>query len=121
MGTSTTVDAAPIDMIGSPEEVIITMARAKAGSQEKKVKARVARKRLAKKKRAFAPKVPAEAAMPPGALVKLRKLLRMTQQDLADRLGVKVLTIHLWEKGTTPISKSRALALQMIATRESQT
>ena len=57
-------------------------------------------------------KGPARAAMAPEELRRIRKALKLTQQQFAEELGVQPLTIGLWEGGKTPISKSRALAVQ---------
>ena len=57
-------------------------------------------------------KGPARAAMAPEELRRIRKALKLTQQQFAEAVGVQPLTIGLWEGGKTPISKSRALAVQ---------
>lgn len=59
-----------------------------------------------------------EAAMKPRALKRLRIKMEMSQASLAKKLGVSPLTIYLWESGRVPIAKSRALAVEMVATQE---
>jgi len=62
-------------------------------------------------------KGPAEPAMKPDACRRIREMLKLTQEQFADQLGVKPLTISLWENGKTPISKNRALSIQGLASR----
>lgn len=57
-------------------------------------------------------KGPARAAMAPEELRHIRRALKLTQEQFAEELGVRPLTIGLWEGGKTPISKNRALAIQ---------
>lgn len=49
----------------------------------------------------------------PGARF-LRKSMRLTQQDLADRLGANRITVTNWERGESPISKEHDLMLRSI-------
>ena len=44
----------------------------------------------------------------------LRKSMRLTQQDLADRLGVNRITVTNWERSDAPISKEHDLMLRSI-------
>ena len=69
-------------------------------------------KRTPRRERKPHAKGPARAAMAPEELRRIRKALKLTQQQFAEELGVQPLTIGLWEGGKTPISKSRALAVQ---------
>ena len=62
-------------------------------------------------------KGPMKAEMKPEALRRIREELKLTQEQLADGLGVQPLTIGLWEGGKTPISKSRALAIIGLAAK----
>lgn len=49
----------------------------------------------------------------PGARF-LRKSMRLTQQELADRLGANRITVTNWERGEAPISKEHDLMLRSI-------
>jgi transcriptional regulator with XRE-family HTH domain len=62
-------------------------------------------------------KGPQEAAMDPARLRRIRETLKLTQEQFAEELGVRPLTIGLWETGKTPISKSRALAIIGLAAK----
>lgn len=62
-------------------------------------------------------KGPMKAAMAPDALRRIRETLGLTQEQFGEELGVQPLTIGLWEGGKTPISKSRALAIQGLAAK----
>lgn len=44
----------------------------------------------------------------------LRKSMRLTQQDLAERLGINRITVTNWERGEAPISKEHDLMLRSI-------
>ena len=57
----------------------------------------------------------ASPAMAPADLRKIRNLLGLTQQLFGERLGVAMLTVQRWEAGAVPISKSRALAIRVVA------
>lgn len=52
--------------------------------------------------------------MTPTQLIKLRTRLGLSKQQLADALGVKLLSIYRWEDGTTPISRMMVLALKFL-------
>jgi DNA-binding transcriptional regulator YiaG len=71
-----------------------------------------------KAKRNRSKRKPAAAAMTPDACRRIREdTLKMTQEQFAKQLGVAPLTINFWENGKTPISKSRALAIQALVSR----
>lgn len=55
------------------------------------------------------------AVMSPESFKRIRETLGLSQSAMGDRLGVAELTIHFWETGKTPISKSRAMAVQALA------
>jgi DNA-binding transcriptional regulator YiaG len=76
-----------------------------------------ARLRGKKRPRGWATKQAQEPAMIPEALKRIRTSLNLTQEQFAEELGVRPLTIGLWESGKTPISKSRALAIQGLAAK----
>ena len=44
----------------------------------------------------------------------LRKSMRMTQQQLADKLGVNRVTVADWERGETPLSKEHDMMLRSV-------
>lgn len=50
-------------------------------------------------------------------LVALRERLELTQQELADRLGVDRVTIARWETGTRAIPAFLGLALETVERR----
>lgn len=79
----------------------------------KKVRARARTRRVRKPHS----KGPMKAMMAPEALRRIRETLGLTQEQFGDELGVQPLTIGLWEGGKTPISKSRALAIQGLAAK----
>ena len=56
-------------------------------------------------------------AMSADACRRIREALGLTQETLAAQLGVTPLTVLRWENGQTPISRSRALAIQAIQSR----
>jgi DNA-binding transcriptional regulator YiaG len=58
-----------------------------------------------------------EAAMAPDALRRIREALKLTQEEFAKELGVRPLTIGLWEGGKTPIAKARMLAIVGLASK----
>jgi|GEM_PF-5767906 len=43
-----------------------------------------------------------------------REKMRLSQIDLAERLGVTATTIYRWENGLAPISKTVVLAMRQI-------
>lgn len=55
--------------------------------------------------------------MTPKDLVAFRERLELTQQDLADRLGVDRVTIARWETGTRAIPAYLWLALETVERR----
>ncbi len=69
-------------------------------------------------KKARKPKKQNKRAMTAAELRRIRSSLGLSQAALATRLGVSPLTILLWEKGSVPIAKSRALAIQMVQHQE---
>ena len=52
---------------------------------------------------------------------KVRKALRLTQVQLAERLGVTQGAIARWETGTRPISEQTARFLRLLVEQESKT
>lgn len=52
--------------------------------------------------------------MEPDELKALRERLKMTQQELADALGVKREAVTQWEMGVRPILKITELALETV-------
>lgn len=54
----------------------------------------------------------------PRILKEYRERLGLTQKDLAEKLGVTLLTIHNWEHGKTKPNKSVLFALKYLETSE---
>jgi len=54
------------------------------------------------------------AIMKPEELQQQRERLRLTQQELAVKLGVAVMTVSKWERGIHRIPESVALLLQQM-------
>lgn len=52
--------------------------------------------------------------MSPEQLKALRNKLGLTQQALADRIGVNLSTVWRWEHGEVPILKSMATLLRLL-------
>ena len=73
--------------------------------------------RASAKRRKQGVKGPAAAAMSPQTLKKIRDTLGLTQEQLAEQLGLQPLTVLRWENGQTPISKGRALSIQGLQAR----
>lgn len=62
-------------------------------------------------------KKPRPASMSPGEVKKIRESLGLTQDGMAAELGVQPLAISRWETGSTPVSQSRAMAIQALVAR----
>lgn len=55
--------------------------------------------------------------MKPDELRQRREALGMTQDDLAQELGVKMMTVSRWERGVYPIPRHIGLAIEAIEMR----
>lgn len=62
---------------------------------------------------------PPEATMTPDELRDARIALGLTQQQLAEKLGVATLTIRNWERGVHRIPHMATIALAALAERQS--
>ena len=59
--------------------------------------------------------LPMTRPVSPGYLARLREALGMTQRELAERLGVTILTVSRWERGTRRPGDANLEALRMLA------
>lgn len=58
---------------------------------------------------------PLKDVMTAGDFARIRAKLKMTQQEIADALGIKnPATISNWERGQTPIGSDRAAAIRLL-------